>query len=487
MKFLYLFCFLCIHTQIKSQNVVKTILINTGEASVTTSLPFDRPIILKWISKEPIIVNYAGLVSIDKGNVSDYYKIWAQDNSFLMFQETEGDLEKDGTKLHIQRLKTTLSVNADGKYEANLIIPPLKPNRFYDVKILRKPLDAETSLYFDLFGSIEDPLLFQRKLDYINSIKKPFKNSAEALKEYYDFFLKALYSDVNSKDKDKIAAATAKIKALILYDNPPNGIDQTIAYLKIFSAIELKNDSLAKTEINKLAAVLKGYIKSTAGDYVGDFDLALLKGFYFGNTELGKLVKQYTVANAKEKTLITEKALDMVIGNLPTTDELFVFGQTLSSTTAVLDFDTRTGFTITPDFGYVYYGIGQKNFQGMLPYIGFQLEFRYFDKNIPFNLIRPKTFLHYLSFTSGLSLASIKKEGKRDDFFANKSLLLGLGLRISSATRFTFGTILFRKEDKNPLIDNKTLAATPFIGLSIDLKLKSILNDFYGLTSTRKP
>lgn len=59
--------------------------------------------------------------------------------------------------------------------------------------------------------------------------------------------------------------------------------------------------------------------------------------------------------------------------------------------------------------------------------------------------------------------------------------MMGLGLRISNALRITSGAILFNKEDPNPIIDNKKLAATPYVGLSIDLSLKSIMNDISSL------
>jgi len=500
MKYLQLISVLLLVIPCYSQNVVRTITINPGEKSVTTSLPFDRPIILKWISKEPVIITYAGLVTIRKGNVSAYYKNWAQNRSFLALDAKEGNMGNAESRVHVEELQTTSTMNTDGKYESNIMIAPLKPNRFYDVKILRRPVDIETSLYFDLFLSIGNRPVFDKKLTYINNLKAPFKHvyfsgphvgtlMFNELNEFYSVFLKSYYDDITNAggDKDKIAVATAKIKATIVNDAPPNAFNVTGGYIEIFEAIESGDSARVCANICALAIMLKGYVPSMA-NCVGDYNSTRLDSLYRATPQLKGLIAKYAAATDQEKENIQGEIMNEILDkDLPTAEDMFIFGQTLSATTAVLDFDTRTNFTITPDFGYVYYGAGQSGFHGLLPYIGFQLEFRYFDKNIPFNLIHPKSLLHYLSFTTGLSLTSLKTDGKRDDFFSNKSLLIGLGFRLSSATRMTFGSILFRKEDPNPLIDNKKLAATPFIGLSIDLKLKSILNDFVGLISTKKP
>src|SRR5690606_4381924 len=97
-------------------------------------------------------------------------------------------------------------------------------------------------------------------------------------------------------------------------------------------------------------------------------------------------------------------------------NDLFKKSTSFSATSEIFSFETRAKFRITPDFGYVGYGF-QKGFNGLTPYLGFQIEFRYFDKNIPFKLIPNKTIWHRLSFNTGITLASLKKDGQREDFF----------------------------------------------------------------------
>ena len=79
------------------------------------------------------------------------------------------------------------------------------------------------------------------------------------------------------------------------------------------------------------------------------------------------------------------------------------------------------------------------------------------------------------------SLTSISEEGKREDFFANSTFLTGIGFRINNALRVTAGVNWFYKLDPNPTIETKSIAVTPYIGLSVDLDVKQFLNGFTEL------
>lgn len=241
-------------------------------------------------------------------------------------------------------------------------------------------------------------------------------------------------------------------------------------YLSLFKAIR-ENDTLKVELLNGI-----NNIRKTNRDpfehknlITNRNDITKLESFY--SSKLKVIYDRTDVNEETKKSLIISE----IIG-----DDLFVKGTWVSSTSEIFSFETRAKFRVTPDFGYVGYGF-QKGFNGIIPYLGFQIEFRYFDKNIPFKLIPNKTIWHRFSFNSGVTLASLKRDGKREDFFKDKSLLLGFGFRLSNALRITSGTILFNREDPNPLIDNKQLGITPFIGLSIDLSVKQLLNDVSGL------
>ncbi len=380
-----------------AQEIIAIEEINSISGSVTETLPFDRPILLKYLTRERLQVEYIGLVRIKRKETSLYYnELLSSPGQFVAHDS--GDYPNEQLKI-----SQTVNLTGANKFQLNIFIPPLDPNRFYDISLLRRPTSTEAEFYFELFqiyvdgGGVNE--LFTEKLRQINDIKRPFQHIIdegpkagqldwEPLINFYDTKLKAHYARLALAGKDEKAAT------------------------------ELKST---------IIEVIRSFKPTVAGE-----------------------------------------------------PDLLIFGQSLRLSTTSLNFDTRTSFSITPDFGYIYYGY-QGDFQGLAPYLGAQIEFRYFDKDIPFRLIQNKTWLHYLSFTTGLTLTSVGKEGKRDDFFSGKSLLAGLGFRLSNAIRITAGGIMYYKLDSNPVVDDKKLSITPFMGISIDLRLKSVIGDLTDL------
>lgn len=153
--------------------------------------------------------------------------------------------------------------------------------------------------------------------------------------------------------------------------------------------------------------------------------------------------------------------------------------------TVIYDFKTRAKLQITPDFGYVAYGF-QKGFTSFTPYLGFHINFRAVDKNIPFKNYPNKTIFHHLSFMTGWTLAGVSRQNKRENFFSSNSLLSGLGYKLSNAIRLNAGAMWFYKNDPNPLIDNRKIACTIYTGISIDLDIKEFLQDFTSLKPNLK-
>lgn len=404
-KYFLLLGFLhCVFARLSAQDVINVINIVSASPdtrAITTTLPFDRPLLVKYTSTEPIAYEFVGLVQIKTADVKKYYEDYLAGS--VAFQ----DISTPGYAITRLAAQTVIG-QAGGNltYNLTIVVPPLKPNSFYDIIILRHPLNFEAGEYFELFQIYHDDgetvtPAFRTKLKQINTIKKPFSHLAGTsvasqahqalLTEFYRRELKSLYGQLQTtKDKEGIEKIKSQIVTKIKTHDEPVGVEHVLT-----------------------------------------------------------------------------------------------FGQSLSLTTTAFSFDTRTTFSLTPDFGYVYYG-WQNSFHGITPYLGLQVEFRYFDKNYPFWLIRNKSIWHYLSFTAGITLSSLKKENRREDLFSGKSLLLGLGIRLTNATRITVGGIVFNREDPTPYKDHKRTGMTPFLGLSIDLKLKSILNDFTGLSTLNR-
>jgi len=172
----------------------------------------------------------------------------------------------------------------------------------------------------------------------------------------------------------------------------------------------------------------------------------------------------------------TEKKIRTAIVN----QGYFLEPAIVTGSSNIFDFKTRSKLQITPDFGYVVYGF-QKNFTSFTPYLGFQINFRTLDKNIPWGIYPNKTIWHRLSFMTGWTLAGVAKQGKRENFFSSSSLLTGLGFKLTNAIKLTGGTMWFYGDDPNPLVDNRKLRMTPYAGISVDLDVKEFLNDFTSL------
>lgn len=74
-----------------------------------------------------------------------------------------------------------------------------------------------------------------------------------------------------------------------------------------------------------------------------------------------------------------------------------------------------------------------------------------------------------VSLTLGLTVGGVGDDATRDDLFSNQSLVLGVGARMSGSLRLMVGALVFKELDPNPLVDDETIAVTPFLSLSFDV------------------
>jgi len=141
------------------------------------------------------------------------------------------------------------------------------------------------------------------------------------------------------------------------------------------------------------------------------------------------------------------------------------------------DLKAASKFRIVPDFGLVGIFKGSKiAFQDLTPYLGFHINFRSIDKDIEMGDVKFKSWRHYFSFMGGITLRSLKIEGKREDFFNSNNLLTGFGFRLNNYLRITGGVVWFRKLSTNPLSSEKPLGFSGFSGLSLDLELRDLFD-----------
>ena len=153
-------------------------------------------------------------------------------------------------------------------------------------------------------------------------------------------------------------------------------------------------------------------------------------------------------------------------------------GRHYTTSTVKADLKARSKLRIVPDFGLigVFKGGESLGFSDLVPYLGFQINFRPINKNIRFSSINNKTWKHRMSYMMGLTTSSIAIQERREDLFGKNSLLIGLGFRLNNTIRLTGGTVWFKKLDKNPLSNRKLLSFSPSVGISVDLEILDLFN-----------
>jgi len=158
-----------------SQSVIKIVDVNTRSNAVHETLPFDIPVLLKYTLSEPLNIRYVGLVQIERTHIKDYL-----DNILISGDRFSG-IDTREYKYSRLQYKIVANLSGDSKYELIVSLPALKPNKFYDITVLRWPNTAEAKLYYQLFniyyqnGNIIDQP-FLDKLREINRIKAPFEH-----------------------------------------------------------------------------------------------------------------------------------------------------------------------------------------------------------------------------------------------------------------------------------------------------------------------
>jgi hypothetical protein len=137
--------------------------------------------------------------------------------------------------------------------------------------------------------------------------------------------------------------------------------------------------------------------------------------------------------------------------------------------TSISAFEPRARQVVTADLGLAAVGIGE-----VMPYFGANFYPCPLNKRVPLALSEGGEVCNW-AFTIGLTATSIEKTDARDDLFANFSLLLGLGRRITDASRLTGGVLIFRSAHPNPLIEEFRLRPTPFLSASFDVDARGAL------------
>jgi hypothetical protein len=144
--------------------------------------------------------------------------------------------------------------------------------------------------------------------------------------------------------------------------------------------------------------------------------------------------------------------------------------------TTVADGATTQNNYISADGGLLYAGdIGHAAL-----FVGSNIYLRPVNKDAPLSL--KGSFSRRFAFTVGVTLSTIADENSRtrSDLFANSSLVLGAGIRITQSIRIGGGALIFKESDPNPLVTKKTAAATWYASFSFDINVAKGLQGLGG-------
>ena len=103
--------------------------------------------------------------------------------------------------------------------------------------------------------------------------------------------------------------------------------------------------------------------------------------------------------------------------------------------------------------------------------VGANVYFAPVNKRAP---VRANGIRQRLALTFGLTVTNMRREDETrwQNLLGEKSnLFVGLGYRLTRSLRLGGGFVLFQKNDENPLVDEQSLAVTPYVSLSFDVDL----------------
>lgn len=137
-------------------------------------------------------------------------------------------------------------------------------------------------------------------------------------------------------------------------------------------------------------------------------------------------------------------------------------------------FETFQNYYVSADAGLV----AAPELDAVVSYIGVNLYLRPVNKNAPLRQLGSfrQTFSRRFAFTLGLTVQSLADDDNgngptRQDLFANQSMLIGGGLRITDMIRLGGGALVFKKDDPSPLITRFETAVSYYLTVSFDLNV----------------
>lgn len=185
------------------------------------------------------------------------------------------------------------------------------------------------------------------------------------------------------------------------------------------------------------------------------------------------------------KKLKTQEKIEKEVSSIVDFLEIIISQSIIINTSLTSSMTTRASWYSSADVG-ILYAYQQKEF---VPFIGLNVYFRPIDKNIPFERLRAakkqrgengSLFWYRFSAVVGLTFGGLtKNDDPKFNIIFGRGIITGVGYRLYESLKLNAGVLWFNQKDINPLVNQYTLKPTPYISLSLDWNLSSLVSGFF--------
>ncbi|MDD7885732.1 hypothetical protein [Flavivirga sp. 57AJ16] len=385
-------------------------------------------------------------------------------------------------------------------------IPPLKPNRFYRIKVTYLSSESIFAAYLMMHDEKNDNWYTEKKqwmklierisakrdrfpltYDPVHAELVSYQKAIDGLDlTVFDRTLHDIIAEEDIKDEKEIEK---KKKAL---ENEKNELFTELKriLLREFKILNFADISarLEKEDVIHFSKLIKkGTFDETtfSSNLIDAVDFINIYEFYetylldrFKNKPLnGKALIDFINDKIKEQEAsYTDE--DLIPNHLGNFKAILLEDKKPLPSTYPISFETAYKLSLVPDFGYVTYITDQENApKGGNLFLGVNISLSPSNKNVPLQISKLSA-MQRLSIHTGVTIGSIQKDHVRDNFFGNYSLLLGGSYKVlTQGTRVNFGGLFYKKIDA--INGSKSITVHPYVGLSIDLDIKRWLQTIF--------
>ena len=433
----------------------------------------------------------------NKAKFKDYFKLNSNPDKYIV-RYTGGAYVSEFGVLKLRKLEQSKS----GEYY--VIVPPLEPNKYYEIILRQNFTDASLDKIYTLYSLVRENKSFEEQEKFYNTHISPLEE--EVYRTSTSKFLPKYTKDgyFLRHYKTKIAPSLDALDLLQLDSMAPSfnlpqsqvvgellrnekisldiyakvALDWTQNQNGTFKDVLLGNRKIGKSvRANASTKVRPHRIKANLKNTISLLDsLQLQVEPLYISTNHTSLEDFYenklTVLNKQVKENFKEiKTIDSI-----TTKQIqssFSYAELVSGSTTSVELKTRNAQVLVPDFGFTL-GFANNN-RGESqrigrPHLGINYHVKGIDKNLPLSHITNKRIWNRLSIAVGVTIGKID-EGNYTDFFNGITPTAGLNLRLTPQIRIGTGLMIVREKDRNPLLDNEKIQLVPYGSLSFDFIL----------------